>query len=79
MTAISMRELQKLSADKIRNLPHPVPIQSDGELVGMLSPVRRPNAERLLEALRRLDEVSIELTPDERRRAEEIVGPLDID
>lgn len=79
MTAISMRELQKLSADKIRSLPHAVPIQCGGETIGMLSPVRKPDPAKLLAALRKLDDLSLELTPEERRRAEEIVGPLDID
>ena len=79
MNAISMRELQKLSAEKIRNLPHPVPIKCGGETVGMLSPVRKPDPARLLAALQKLDELSLTLTPEERRKAEELVGPLDID
>lgn len=79
MTAISMRELQKLSADKIRALPHPVPIQCDGVTIGMLSPVRKPDPARLLAALRRLEEEPITLTPEERQRIEAVVGELDLE
>lgn len=79
MTAISMRELQKLSADKIRNLPHAVEITSGGETVGLISPVRRPDPVRLRAALQRLDDVSLELTREELDRIEAVVGKLDLE
>lgn len=79
MTAISMRELQKLSADKIRRLPHPVPIKCGGETIGMLSPVRKPDPAKLLAALRRLEEEPLELTDAELDRARQLVGELDLD
>ena len=79
MTAISMRELQKLSADKIRKLPHAVEITSGGETVGMLSPVRKPDPARLLAALQRLEEQPLELTEEELERARRLVGELDLD
>lgn len=52
--AITMRELQKISAQTIEALPHPVPIKSGGRTVAMLHPIRRGNDaawERAMEAI----------------------------
>ena len=38
--AITMRELQKLSAASIEQLPGAVPVQSDGRTVALLVPLR---------------------------------------
>jgi hypothetical protein len=38
--AITMRELQKLSATSIEQLPGAVPVQSDGRTVALLVPLR---------------------------------------
>jgi len=38
--AITMRELQKLSASTIERLPGAVPVQSDGRTVALLVPLR---------------------------------------
>ncbi|MCV9939152.1 hypothetical protein OIU35_22615 [Boseaceae bacterium BT-24-1] len=54
--AVTMRELQKMSAATIRALPHAVPIKSDGETVGMLMPFKKPNPERMKEVLDRIEQ-----------------------
>lgn len=51
--AITMRELQKISAATIEALPHPVPIKSGDRTVAILSPLPRripPEGIRRIEA-----------------------------
>jgi antitoxin (DNA-binding transcriptional repressor) of toxin-antitoxin stability system len=43
--AITMRELQKLSASSIERLPGAVPVQSDGRTVALLVPLRPASEE----------------------------------
>jgi hypothetical protein len=54
--AVTMRELQKMSAATIRALPHAVPIKSGDETVGMLMPLKKPNPERMKEVLDRIEQ-----------------------
>jgi hypothetical protein len=54
--AVTMRELQKMSAATIRALPHAVPIKSGGETVGMLMPFKKPNPARMKEVLDRIEQ-----------------------
>jgi hypothetical protein len=55
--AVSMRELQKMSAGAIEALPHPVPIRSGDWTAGMLSPgprrISREEMEEISEAIRK--------------------------
>ncbi|MFN3670429.1 MAG: hypothetical protein ACK4VM_00815 [Bosea sp. (in: a-proteobacteria)] len=55
-TAVTMRELQKMSAATIKALPHGVPIKSGDEMVGMLTPLRKPDPEKMKAVLDRIEE-----------------------
>ncbi|MBR2691749.1 MAG: hypothetical protein IKE42_28165 [Aquamicrobium sp.] len=62
--AVTMRELQKMSAATIKALPHAVPIKSGDETVGMLMPLKKPNPERMKEVLDRIEEDYAKLSPE---------------
>src|SRR3954447_3388495 len=53
--AISMRDLQKLSAGAIQALPHAVPIKNGTATVGVLLPVHSASKEYLRDVLARID------------------------
>ena len=53
MTYISIRDLQKLSAEKIERLPGTTPIKSGDRTVGLLIPFKKPDPKRLAAALRK--------------------------
>jgi hypothetical protein len=77
--AISMRELQKMSAKQIEALPHPVPITSDGRTIAVLQPRRtaKPTEQQLKNldaAFRRFDE---SLTPDDKERIAEFLKEIE--
>jgi antitoxin (DNA-binding transcriptional repressor) of toxin-antitoxin stability system len=74
MNAISMRELQKLSAEKIRSLPHPVPIKSGGETVALLVPRPEERAARLQHLARLSAELAASRSPEETERLERALG-----
>jgi hypothetical protein len=63
---VTMRELQKMSAATLRALPHTMPIKSGDETVALLTPLRRPDPEKMAEVLRRIDEHHAKLTPETR-------------
>jgi hypothetical protein len=63
-TAVTMRELQKMSAAAIKALPHAVPIKSGDETVGMLTPLKRPDPEQMKRVLRRIEEDYTALSPE---------------
>jgi len=63
--ALSMRDLQKLSAGAIQALPHAVPIKNGTATVGVLLPVRSASQEYLRTVLARIDAASAEHTPAE--------------
>jgi hypothetical protein len=54
--AVTMRDLQKMSAAAIKSLLHAVPITSGDETVGMLMPLHRPDPERMKAVLDRIEE-----------------------
>lgn len=62
--AVTMRELQKMSAATIKALPHAVPIKSGDETVGMLMPLRKPDPERMKRVLDRIEEDYAKLSPE---------------
>ncbi len=62
--AVTMRELQKMSAATIKALPHAVPIKSGDETVGMLMPLKKPDPERMRKVLDRIEEDYGKLSPD---------------
>ncbi|HEX8665901.1 MAG TPA: hypothetical protein VF744_17950 [Beijerinckiaceae bacterium] len=63
--AISMRDLQKLSAGAIQALPHAVPIKNGTATVGVLLPVQSASKEYLREVLARIDAAAAQRTPEE--------------
>ncbi|GEM_PF-3699419 len=63
-TAVTMRELQKMSAATIKALPHAVPIKSGNETVAMLTPLRKPDPERMKKVLDRIEEHYTQLSPE---------------
>lgn len=53
---VTMRELQKMSAATIKALPHAVPIKSGDETVAVLTPVRKPDPDRIKRVLDRIEQ-----------------------
>lgn len=82
--AISMRELQKLSARAIQALPHAVPIKSGTTTVAMLTPVRKPLckpglSDAMRKALADIDEAAARRTPEENKAIDELLAERGID
>jgi hypothetical protein len=65
--AVTMRELQKMSAATIKALPHAVPIKSGNETVAILTPLKRPDPERMNQVLDRIEEDYARLSPERRQ------------
>ncbi len=63
-TAVTMRELQKMSAATIKALPHAVPIKSGGETVGLISPLPKPDPESMKRILDRIEADYAKLDPE---------------
>ncbi|MBV8978299.1 MAG: hypothetical protein JO261_13855 [Alphaproteobacteria bacterium] len=53
MGYISIRDLQKMSAEKIERLPGTTSIKSGDRTVGLLIPFKKPDPKRLAAALRK--------------------------
>ncbi len=64
--AITMRELQKLSASTIERLPGAVPVQSDGRTVALLVPLRPASDEARARFREALAKAQAERTPAEQ-------------
>lgn len=79
MNAISMRQLQKMSARAIRALPHAVPIKSGTATVGVLMPVTVPTPERLREVLAQIDDTTKSRTPEEQAAVNALLAERGID
>ncbi len=75
--AISMRELQKMSAAKIRAMDRPMPIKSGNETVGMLMPVKRPSVEKLREIEERAQKLAQLRSPEENAAIERFLNERD--
>ena len=58
MTHISIRDLQKISADGIGALPGPTPVKSGERTVGLLIPLKATDPERLAAVLRRAERMA---------------------
>lgn len=65
MRAISVQDLQKLSANAIQGLPNAVPIKNGMVTVGVLLPVRGASKDDLHEVLARIDAAAAQRTPEE--------------
>ncbi|AWN45607.1 hypothetical protein DK419_04115 [Methylobacterium terrae] len=64
-SAISMRELQKMSAGAIQALPHAMPIKNGTATVGILLPVHRVSPEEMRKVLADIDAAAARRTPEE--------------
>jgi hypothetical protein len=69
MGYISIRDLQKLSGDKIQRLPGATPIKSGDRTVALLIPLKRPNMKRLRAALATAEELAKTRDPKEEEAA----------
>jgi hypothetical protein len=58
MSYISIRDLQKLSGEKIQRLPGPTAVKSGDRTVALLFPFRKPDPKRLSAALKRAREAA---------------------
>lgn len=58
MDYISIRDLQKLSGEKIQRLPGPTAVKSGDRTVALLFPLRKPDPKRLAAALKRARELA---------------------
>jgi hypothetical protein len=76
-TAISMRELQKMSAGAIQALPHAVPIKSGGDTVALLVPIHKGSPEAFERLMARIDALAASWTPEEKRKIEALLGEQD--
>ncbi|RJF86829.1 hypothetical protein D3874_07175 [Oleomonas cavernae] len=65
MAYLSIRDLQKLSAEKIAALPGPTAVKSGNRTVGMLIPFRAPDPARLDAVLAKAEALAKERDPAE--------------
>lgn len=72
--AISMRDLQKLSAGAIQALPHAVPIKNGTATVGVLLPVHSASKEYLRKVLADIDAAAAERSPKENEAIDQLLA-----
>ncbi len=72
--AITMRELQKLSASTIEQLPGAVPVQSDGRTVALLVPLRPASEEARARFREALAKAQAERTAEEQEALDREFG-----
>jgi hypothetical protein len=77
MGHISIRELQKLSAETIGALPGPTPIKSGNRTVGLLIPLRRADPDRLAKVLADAEALAKERDPKDDDAALAQFGQVD--
>jgi hypothetical protein len=76
--AITMRELQKMTAGAILALERPTPIKSGTATIAMLYPITKAPKHLIDKAMRLIDEASAKDTPEERARMAAFLGePVD--
>ncbi|WP_230534191.1 hypothetical protein [Microvirga roseola] len=73
--AITMRELQKLSATSIERLPGAVPVQSDGRTVALLVPLRPASEAARARFRQALAQAQAQRSPDEQAALDREFGP----
>lgn len=76
-TGISMRELQKMSAERIESLPHPTPVVSGSRTVGLLVPRPEERAVKLRRLAAQSAAINASFTDEERARIERMLGERD--
>ena len=75
--SITMRELQRMSANVIRSLPGPTAIKSGSETVAILTPFKKPDPEALKAVLHRIEEHQAKLSPEIRLELQRMVGEIE--
>ena len=73
--AITMRELQKLSAASIEQLPGAVPVQSDGRTVALLVPLRPASEAARARFRQALAQAQSQRSPEEQAALDREFGP----
>jgi hypothetical protein len=73
-TAITMRELQKMSAGTIQALPHAVPIKNGTTTVALLVPIQKASKELVEQVLSRIDEAAAKRPPERQALLETLLG-----
>lgn len=79
MNAISMRDLQKLSAGAIQALPHAVPIKNGTATVGVLLPVHHVSAEYLRTVMAEIETAAAARSPEENAAIDALLAERSID
>jgi hypothetical protein len=72
--AITMRDLQKLSAGAIQALPHAVPIKNGTATVGVLLPVHSASKEYLRKVLADIDTATAQRSPEENEAIDRLLA-----
>src|SRR4051794_5312338 len=72
--AITMRELQKMSAGAIRSLPHAVPVKSGAATVALLVPIQKASPELVASVLARIDAATAKRSPEQTAALEVALG-----
>jgi hypothetical protein len=67
MAHLSIRDLQKMSREKIAALRGPTPVKVGAETVGILTPIKKVDLERLETALRMAEELRAKRDPEVQR------------
>ncbi|SEO95367.1 hypothetical protein SAMN04487843_105170 [Methylobacterium sp. ap11] len=78
-SAISMRELQKMSAGAIQALPHPVPIKNGTATVGVLLPIHSVSPETMRKVLADIDAAATRRTPEENAAIDRLLAERGIE
>jgi hypothetical protein len=73
-SAITMRELQKMTAGAIQALERPVTIKSGTASVGVLYPIRKAPRHLVEQAMRLIDEADAKTSPEEKARYARFLG-----
>jgi antitoxin (DNA-binding transcriptional repressor) of toxin-antitoxin stability system len=68
MGHLSIRDLQKISGEAIEKLPGVTAITSGGRTIALLTPLRKPNPERLRAWAEKVEAMAKERDPDEDTR-----------
>lgn len=73
-TAITMRELQKMSAGRIQELPHAVPVKNGAATVALLVPIHAVPREAVADLFSRIDAAASRRSPEETARIAALLG-----
>jgi hypothetical protein len=76
-TAITMRELQKMSAGSIQALPHAVPIKNGSATVALLVPIQKAPKDFVDRVLAKIDAEAAKRSPEQTAALEVLLGERD--